>query len=315
MKKIVCGIVALIILVTLLGGCFSYRGSDPTRLRILVLQGPSGMAMAPLMYNADERHDFALPFSSPQQVVDEILSGRFDIAALPANLAATLYNSGADVQIIAAGTLGVLHILDATGEVREPSDLTGRRIFTAEQGALPEHVLRHILNEKGIDAEIYFLTNFVEVSTHFAAELVDLVMLPAPNIVSTLAQMSNSENVTRLDVSALWNEISDTQLMQTAIVARRGLSDTAIREFLEEYKESIAFVNANHDLAANMIVEAGVMPSIGVARQAIPLSNLAFIEGASMQAGLMDLFNILHRANPQSIGGLVPPSTIFWNEK
>ena len=141
MKKII-----IFILIAAIALSFASCG---VRNEVIVISGPSGMGMAKLLDDGNYKYEI---FSSPQQIQDEIIAGRYNFAAVPSNVAAQLYNkTNGDIKIIACGTKGVLYIL---GDVEGIEGLEGKTIYTAQRGALPEYVLRHILNENGINAEI-----------------------------------------------------------------------------------------------------------------------------------------------------------------
>ena len=82
-------------------------------LRVAALKGPTAMGMVKLMEDAEagttaNGYEFTLA-GSPDEIVGSIVKGEFDIAAVPTNLAATLYNkTQGKVRLMALNTLGVL---------------------------------------------------------------------------------------------------------------------------------------------------------------------------------------------------------------
>ena len=57
-------------------------------------------------------------------------NGELDIAAVPTNLAATLYNKAGSIRLLALNTLGVLHILENGDTVHSMADLAGKTIYS-----------------------------------------------------------------------------------------------------------------------------------------------------------------------------------------
>ena len=86
----------------------------------------------------------------------------------------------------------------------------------------------------------------------------------------------------------------------------------AVQAFLNEYKASIEFVNANPADASGMIVEAGIFAQAPVAAKAIPNSNICYIDGAEMKAGLQKFYEILYAVAPASIGGQLPAEDFYY---
>ncbi|MEE0967821.1 MAG: hypothetical protein U0M06_00405, partial [Clostridia bacterium] len=83
---------------------------------ITVISGTTGMGFAKLMNddklgNAGFDYNFEV-VSGADVVAPAIINGSADIAAVPTNLAATLYKkTNGDIRILAANTLGVLYLI------------------------------------------------------------------------------------------------------------------------------------------------------------------------------------------------------------
>ena len=86
-------------------------------LNVAALKGPTGIGMVKLMKDAKDgatanKYNFTLA-GAPDEITAKFASGEFDIAAVPVNLAAALYNkTKGNAQVMAVNTLGVLYILE-----------------------------------------------------------------------------------------------------------------------------------------------------------------------------------------------------------
>ena len=103
----------------------------PVTARIAALKGPTAMGLVKLMSDAPSSangplYDFTLA-GSADEVTPALIKGELDMACVPANLAAVLYNKteGA-VQVLAVNTLGVLYIVE-NGESVQPSPTSRAR--------------------------------------------------------------------------------------------------------------------------------------------------------------------------------------------
>jgi len=176
MKKILSLFLVLVMVVAVFIGCAKTKDTetetetkpneDTTEVRVLVISGPTGMGMAKLINDEKENDKYKFDiYSKPTDVVAEIMRGDYDIAALPTNLAANLFNkTEKKLQVAAINTLGVLYIIEDGNTITDIKSLEGKTIYTAEEGATPEYVLRHILKENNVNANIEFLSSFDEVS-------------------------------------------------------------------------------------------------------------------------------------------------------
>ena len=105
MKKMMALLLALCFSVALFS-CGKTENEDVT-VKVVTLMGPTGMGMVQLMQNDKDGtsandYEFTLA-SSPEEAQSAIAS--VDIAALPVNLAAALYNKGEDISFAAINTL------------------------------------------------------------------------------------------------------------------------------------------------------------------------------------------------------------------
>ncbi len=294
-------------------------GGEPP-VRVWGLIGPTGMGLAPMISQDDGTCRFSLA-AAPEELVGRIVSGDFDIAAVPTNLAAVLYRKteGA-VRMIALNTLGVLYILQKGEGVRTAADLSGRTLVTSGQGSIPEYALSYILRANGVeDLRVEYRSEHNEVSALAASGLADLVMLPQPMVTALLRKDPGFR--VALDVTEAFAKAAalsgreGAELSMGCMVVREGFAGErprALEAFMRRYRESVAFVNSFPGEAAADIVAAGILPTEEIAREAIPLSHIVYIDGEDMRTMAAPLFEILYEADPASVGGAVPNEAFYF---
>ena len=110
-------------------------------------------------------------------------------------------------------------------------------------------------------------------------------------------------------------KISDTSsLMMGCIIARADFIDEnpkAVADFLEEYRESVECCT-NVDEVADYCVEQGIIPSIDIAKAAIPNCNIVYVDGADMKERISGYFGVLFDSNPAPIGGALPDDSFYY---
>ncbi|NLD51937.1 MAG: ABC transporter substrate-binding protein, partial [Clostridiales bacterium] len=240
--------------------------------------------------------------------------------ALPTNLAAVLYQrtKGA-VQMLAINTLGVLYVLEKGDTVHTAQDLQGKTIVLSGQASVPEYVINYVLKVNDVqDATLEYRAEHNEVSTLAAAGQADLVMLPQPMVTALL--MKDSSYRVALDMTEEFAKAAkldgkpDAVLSMGCLVVRKEFAQQnpeAVKTFLADYAASVEFVNSQPAEAAKDIVATGILPKEKLAEAAIPLSKIVFVQGEEMKAQLSPLFEILHAAEPKSVGGQLPDEG-FW---
>ena len=297
-------------------------GGEQPEVRLAVLSGPTGVGAAKLLSDADSGSGHlragydAHIYTDNSELVAKLTTGEVDIATMASNVAVKLYHQTHGVKIIAAGTLGVLYILEGEGgdTVHRVEDLRGQTVWAAGQGANPEYILRYLLRqgdlEVGRDVTVQF-ADAGEIQAGLKTGGIRYAMLPVP--AATVAIANGARKA--IDVTEAWNELqSGCQLVMTAVVARSEFVEEhpeLVDAFLADYEESINYVNSNPDAAAELVANYKLTPNEAIARQAIPQCHLVFLSGYDMVDALSGYFLTLYGIDRDSVGSL-PSDSIYY---
>jgi NitT/TauT family transport system substrate-binding protein len=299
----------------------SEEAAEPLDVSVEVLKGPTGMGMIRLM---DEEPSFGDSVSvdyavsgAPDVLVSKVLSGEVDIAALPSNVAAKLYNSGVPYQLAAVNTLGVLYLVSNGTEVDSFAELAGARIDTSARGANPDIILRHLLSEHGMDPEEdvelrYY--NHTELAQLVIAGRSELAVLPEP-FVTRVVNASETARV-EIDLQEVWRDLKgeDAFISMGVLVVKDSLvaeRPRFVEEFLERYEASIDWVNANPRAAGRLIEENELGFTAASAAEAIPRASIRYIGATEARQRLEEYFSVLRDFDPASIGGALPDDGFY----
>lgn len=316
MKRIVAMITAAVMLFSLAAFAACSKKQDDTEIRIAALKGPTGMGMVKLADKQNYPNYTVSIEASPDALNPRIISGEVDVAAVPVNLASVLYNKlDGDISVLAVSTLGVLYVVEAGSEVNSVADLAGKTVYATGQGATPEYILNYLLDKNGVSesVEVNYVGEHAALATMLADGSAEIGMLPEPNVTSTLAGNDNLRIA--LNLTEEWNKVCSTELVQGVVIARKSFVNEhpeAIEQFLREYEKSSAFVNENIDEAAKLIVDAGILGNVEIAKKAIPNCNISFSKGEAMHKAVEGMLTVLFEANPKSIGGKLPDKDFYY---
>jgi len=291
-------------------------------VNVAVLKGPTAIGMLKLM-DDDEKNLSANDYTftvagSADAIVGSVIKGDIPLAAVPCNLASTLWNkTKGGVTMLAINTLGVLYILDTGTSVQTVADLKGKTIYSTGAGTTPEYTLRYLLNSNGIDPDkdvtIVMLSEASEVAAKMAtAEGDTIAMLPMPFVISVLSQ--NKKARIALDVTKEWEAKNDSTVVTGVIIANtKYLEDNkaTVDAFLEEYAKSTSFATAQVEETANLAEHFDIFKA-AVAKQAIPYCNIVCKTGADMKSAASSYLQILYNANPASVGGELPADSFYY---
>ena len=294
-------------------------------IRIAALRGPTGIGLVGLMAAqeaGEARHNYTFTLAgAPDEIVAQLSSGQVDIAALPTNLAAVLYQrTNQQIRMLAVNTLGVLYILENGDSIQSLSDLSGKTILATGQGAVPEYVLNELLANGGLSAPatVEYKSEHSELASLAAAGQTDLVMLPEPFVTTVLNK--NTGMRIALDLTAEWAAMMEStgrsgeMSMGCLVVTEQFAANhpEALADFLDEYQASVDFVNQNPGEAGQQVARFTILADAALAAQAIPNCYIVLIKGAAMKDALEPFFDVLYTANPQSVGGELPDPDFYW---
>lgn len=290
----------------------------PAQLRIASLKGPTTMGMVKLMQDAEDglaQNDYTFTMTgTADEIVPQLVKGDVDIALVPANLAAVLYQkTNGGVQVAAVNTLGVLYLLENGDTIHSIADLEGKTIYTPGKGTTPEYVLRYVLEQNGVTCNIEFLSEATEAAAKFEAMENCIVMLPQP--YATAVTVKDSSVRAALDMTQEWDKVSDTPLITGVAVARKAFIEenpAAFEMFLTEYAASTQWVTANTEDAAALVAKYGIVEKEPIAKKALPACNITCLTGMEMKTAVEGYLSVLFKAEPKSVGGSLPEADFYY---
>ncbi len=328
MKKIIAIMLTLTLVVGLLCGCkgdSSANSENPTQIRVLALKGPTGIGMAKMMDDAkldgNKKYIFTVA-GQPTEATAAIVGNKVDIAAVPTNLAATLYNkTEKGVKILAVNTLGSLYVLENGNEINSITDLRGRTVYATGQGANPEYVLNYLLEKNGLkvgeDVKVEFKAEHSELASLMASGECVLGMLPEPNVSSAMAQ--NPDLRIALNLNEEWNKVADEDsklTMGCVIVSGKFLEENPklVKQFMKDLETSINYAVDNPKETGTLCETYGIVPKAALATKAIPNCNLTFITGKKMKKSIDGYLSLLFNSNAMSVGGQLPSEEFYFTK-
>lgn len=313
MKRAISALVllALVAMLAVPGFC------ETTAVRVGALTGPTAMGMAQLL---DEPEYTPTIVGTADELMPRILQGEVDIATVPANLAATLYQkTQGGVTVLAVNVLGVLYVGELGGEtVQTVADLKGKTLLATGKGATPEYFLRYILTQNGLDPDkdvaIQWKSEPSEVVALLNAKGEGLAMLPQPYVTAAANQLGENFRIA-LSVSEEWEKLESDSRCTTAVVMARTAfvqeHPEQVQAFLEALSQSVQWVNEQPQEAAELCEQLGIIKA-GVAKKAIPGCNLVCITGDEMKQALSGCLEVIYDQNPKAVGGNLPGDDFYY---
>ncbi len=308
-----------------LAGCGKDR--EAVDIRVGSLKGPTSMGILFLMDRAEkgetkDTYEFRMAVGA-DELMPLMVKGELDIALIPANAAAVLYQrTEGGIVVIDVNTLGVLSIVTGSSEVKGIGDLKGRTIYLTGKGTTPEASLRYVLEANGFTEEDYrleFKSEAAEVAAVLAEEPEGIGLLPQPFV--TAALMQNPKLKAVLDMNEEWMRVendlkggSSRGMVTGVTVVRREFLEEhpeAVEEFLKEHALSADGMNGDVSTGAALAVAAGIVAKESVAEGAIPQCHITCITGDEMKADLSAYLEVLADFDGELVGGRVPEEDFY----
>lgn len=279
---------------------------------IATLKGPTAMGMINMidqtMLNNDMCEVNYEIVEAPDLMVAKVIKNEVQIAAVPTNLAAVLYNKTEGAyQFLAENTLSVLQVV-GRDEISSLADLEGKKVITSGKDTVVEYAINYILKSQGLEdkIEIEYLTDHASAAQQIIAGDADYAILPQP--FATTVTMTDPEIKNYIDLNDEWESIdgNDSVLCMGCLIVNKDFyeNNTAfVNTFLALYEQSVNFTNNNPEEASVMIENAGIVPKAKIAEIAIPNSNIVFKNATDAEPEITAFLQILYDSNPASVGG------------
>ena len=108
-----------------------------------------------------------------------------------------------------------------------------------------------------------------------------------------------------LNISECWNAVMDTPLPMGCVVVRNDYlreHGQQVADFVQACAVSIAFIGdeANRQESAQLIADAGILPSAGVASKALGnlYGSITCLTGADMKTALTGFYQVIGQQQP-----------------
>jgi len=300
--------------------------NEPVDVRVGLIMGPPSMGLGYFMSEAEagrtyNRYQFEIAGVDYAAVAASLNQGDYDIATLPSNVAAILYNNpdmNEDVRVISIGNLGLLYMVTTDPTLVSLNDLKGRTVYSIGEGGPPEYTFNYVLEKAGLTDAVNFSfrpTPF-EVLNLLQQQKNSIALLPQPFV--EVAKLLVPGLRVAVDLTKVWDELnpdSAAESVTTLAVVRRSFleqHEQAVLEYLKMSGESTAYTLAHLDEAAAWTEKYETFLNPEIAREAIPQSSIHTITGQEMKGILSGFLQIMYDFNPEAIGGAMPGDDFYY---
>ena len=316
MKKISTLILTIILVVNLTGCSLSKD------VRVKTYNGLPAISICKLIKEEENiKSSYKTSYtieSNDKKLVESLNKKQVDIALVPTDMAAKVYNKNSSYQIYASIGQGSYYLVTSDPEVTGfNSTLINKEIAIAGENSMTDNIVKAILKKNNIDETLvkFKYTNTVPelVKTLTLGEIYTGIV-PETSLTSLLYKHSG------LKILASTNDAYENTFdisegyPQFSVIVRKDFAKNNkeyVNKFLSKVKESIEFVNNNPLQAGAYGEELKIPIKPQILSKAIKRCNLKFIEIDKFKQNYEYFFDILYNYNNEAVGGTVPDESIY----
>ncbi|AFS77437.1 sulfonate/nitrate ABC transport system, substrate-binding protein [Gottschalkia acidurici 9a] len=341
MKKIAGLLLILVLSIGILGGCTNTKNTEKTgqaidkskiksngnekiNIKVVSPEGAPTLSMIKMfkekpVIGENVEIDYE-NIKSPDVLSSKLMANEADIAIVPTNLAATIYNKGLPYRLVASNVWGSLY-LSSVEDIKTFDDLKGKEIYTMGRGLTPDIVFRYLLEQNGIDPEkdvsLKYLTGGTELASSLIAGESKTSLIPEPVLSKVLMKKKDIKVV--LDIQEEWSKATKMEngYPQASLIIKSDIIENhpeVVEAFLKEFKSSINWANENPTQAGNYSEELETELNAKVVESGIERTNIKYVDALNAKESIKAYFNILMDYSPDLLGGKLPDEEFYYTK-
>lgn len=249
-------------------------------------------------------------------LIVDMLKREGDIAIVPSNFSAQLYNKKLGYKILGTIGWGSFYVVSREN-INSLEELKGKEIYTFGKGLTPDLIFQSILEKKGINKnsiKINYLSSGNEVASLYLGKKVDTIVIPEPMLSKVLSKSPTSTIVANLNDE--WKNITNSDLgyPQSTLVIKEEIYETNpkfVKEFINKLTESISKLYKNSGETVENIKRNSLSIDTSVLDKVLTRANIFYTPIIDCKEEYNNYFKILELTNKKVIGGKLPDEEIF----
>lgn len=253
-------------------------------------------------------------FDEDENLIDKISNQEVDMAFVPADEAAQLYNDNADIKLLAINSLGNLYAV-SKNEIKSISNLKNKNIYVHGIGSSLSRLVDSTVGSFGKFLGIK-VNHFDQMNTFTKNLLNDstaIAILSEPYVSKVLNMDHNLKVI--MDVNQLFKDQFDDQeiISEVLIVNDDFLEENkeSVDKFLYTYKKSLKRIYQDLDDKSDQVAEKTGLEKDMVTNSVYNL-RLVFIEGKEMKEEYQSYMEILSDIDKSLIGNKIPDDNFYY---
>ncbi len=353
MKNII-RIISLLLALCLVAGLAACGSKEPEgdpgereiKTKVAAVKDETGFGAFKIMTDRSYAYDMKY-YDTVDEVAGLIKDGSVDIAVLPLDTAAKIYNeTGGKIQMLCTAATGGIHALamkkeeettsapakdGKDGDVKDEDttaspidfeiinvesieDFRGRTVWMNGTDSLVKCLIETLIKKSGVgkDIELKTADSDDEIIKKATTDRRDIYILPVLSAMKIIGEDNNPKQA--FSLTREWNKLFDTPPVTACVVAGKDYIEAnpdIISEFLTFIEVSLNYT-ATSETLGQPLVDAGLFDDIIKAANTVSGCNYHYLEGAEAKEAAQATLEILCKTYPDLAGGKTPGDDFYY---
>ena len=277
--------------------------------QMYLLNGPSGIGAIKMMrdYKAIDINIL----NAPNNILSLIIKEQVDIAAIPSNMAAIIFNRNLPYKAVAVISETKLFIISSKKDIQTLKDLKNKTIYCGAKLATPDFMLQYLISKEKIqNININYSFSNMDLAKAIASENIDIAILPEPFVSSAILENMNLHIV--IDMSKyVENYPAAILIAKNTFIYENNI---LLKEVLNEYKKSTEYILNNEKEIDSLLKDSNLLINASAIKYGLNRIGLTFYDGAKMKFYLNSYYTFLNNFDKKLIGGKIPTDDFYYIE-
>lgn len=310
--------------VAYINGKLQIGKAETTNVRVGTISGPTGIAMARMIdtnylgENAKVSYDME---SNAQLLPAKLIKKELDIAFVPTNMAATIYNkSKGEVVLLSTDIWGLLSVVTTDPKIKTWNDLKGKQVDLFGIGATPEIAFKALVEDhkmnpkKDLTYKMSYDTAGTLVAALAGGKTKDGVAVMAEPFTS-MALAKNKNARILFDVQTEWKKSFGLGFPMSSIVVRKEFLEQhpeLVQSFTREFSYNLSYATSNPGEIGKLVETMKSLPfDAKIVAASIPRSDYKYQSAEEAKSAVAKYLKVLYDYDPQTIGGKLPEDNFY----
>lgn len=328
MKKILSLILAFVMSlgIAAFSGCVNNAQNDEkTKITFIMPDGAPALAAYELLKNVDTLDGHPVEYkilAGASELGPMFIKGEAQVAVMPLNVAAKLYNNNVDLKLLSVNIFGNLYTIGKTDLVNGAQGLLGKVVLNIGRGGTPDITLKLILDKNNLPYEesetpvegkvaIRYCQDASEVISLLKTDRADYGVVGEPAATKAVSAIGGKVVI---DMQSVWNDlVGENSFTQAGVVVSGAVyNDNGLIDALfEKLTSNLTYIYQDAENVSNTLAENGSSLKVGFNEAVLNRCNLKNVKAKTIKTQIESYFNAVKVYDATFIGGKLPEDGFY----